>query len=472
MPASEKRKVLFVGDDQFLCDWYLKNLNENGYQAEGATLKEMEMALSEFPADLVLMDLPHEADSHHFIAQVLRIRPATPVVLSVEPERFHFASKAIRSGAAEILPKIVEPHLMLIILHRVLEEDRLLRENKELRDSIKLYGACQRITTQLKREGVRGATLDALLIKAVPHAAFYLDCPSLDAMLQPEGLVGLNEVEAKMFLEELIPSIELRFNLTEAYRIAFDEHDGTFSRLREHGYVEALFIPLRDHERLWVLFILLRQNQDPPWTAKVVEEVNFIKQHAALAWHHVTLYENAKELAMLDDLTGLYNVRYLHQAIGRELIHYQKTGTPFAVLFLDIDYLKRVNDLHGHQVGSQLLIEVARMIRRCVRDNDVVVRYGGDEFNIVLKATPLSVAERVADRIRTTIARHSFLSREGLNVQITVCIGVASCPIHAQSEEELIFLSDRAMYRGKNSTRNLVITANPEDLTGLKVATP
>jgi diguanylate cyclase (GGDEF)-like protein len=99
-----------------------------------------------------------------------------------------------------------------------------------------------------------------------------------------------------------------------------------------------------------------------------------------------------------------------------------------------------------------------------VRDNDVVVRYGGDEFNIVLKATPLSTAEQVANRIRTTLARHSFLGREGLNLQITVCIGVAACPDHAQNPEELIFLSDRAMYRGKDSTRNLVIIADPEDL--------
>ncbi len=90
----------------------------------------------------------------------------------------------------------------------------------------------------------------------------------------------------------------------------------------------------------------------------------------------------------------------------------------------------------------------------------------------MLKATPLTTAEQIAERIRTMLARHSFLGREGLNVQITACIGVTECPVHAQSAEELIFLSDRAMYKGKNSTRNLVVTADPKDLVGQTVTLP
>jgi diguanylate cyclase (GGDEF)-like protein len=464
--------ILFVGDDQFLRNWYLKNLKESDYLTEGVPLKDLEEALSRFPADLVLIDLPHEAESQNYISQALRVRPATPVVLSVEMDRFNFAGEAFRSGAAEILPKPMEPRLMLMILHRVLEEDRLLKENKELRDYVNLYSACQRITTQIEGEGVRKATLDALVAKTGIRAAFYLDWSSVTTVPQTEGLLGLNESEARLFLDELIPLIRLRFNVAEAYKIVFDTQDGEFRCLRENGFTEALIVPLHDHVSLLGLFILLRREQDPLWTAKVVEEVNFIRQHATLAWYNAALYANAKELAMLDDLTGLYNVRYLHLAIGRELIHYRESSVPFAVLFLDIDYLKRVNDFHGHQVGSQLLREVAQVLRRCVRDNDAVVRYGGDEFVIVLKATPLSSAEQIADRIRTMMSQHIFLGREGLKVQITVCIGVASCPVHAQSEEELIFLSDRAMYRGKNSTRNLVITADPEDLVRSKKTEP
>ncbi len=203
-----------------------------------------------------------------------------------------------------------------------------------------------------------------------------------------------------------------------------------------------------------------------------METVQFIAQHAALAWTNATLYASAKNLAFEDSLTGLYNARYLRLAIEREIALSKESGNPFAVLFLDFDYFRRVNDFYGHQVGSQLLVEVARVIRRCVRDHDIVVRYGGDEFTIVLKGTNLATAEQIAERMRTVLAGHAFLSREGLDIVITLCIGIAVYPTHGRSAEELIFLADRAMYRGKNSTRNQVNIADPGDLIGQKITLP
>ena len=203
-----------------------------------------------------------------------------------------------------------------------------------------------------------------------------------------------------------------------------------------------------------------------------METVQFIAQHAALAWSNATLYASAKNLAFEDTLTGLYNARYLQLAIEREIAFSKESGDPFAVLFLDLDYFKRVNDLYGHPMGSQLLVEVARVIRRCVRDHDIVVRYGGDEFTIVLKGTDLAAAEQIAERMRTVFAGHAFLRREGLDSAITLCIGVSAYPVHARSAEELIFLADRAMYKGKNSTRNQVNIADPRDLIGEKITLP
>lgn len=472
MPDPDKKRVLFVGDDQFLRDWYLQNLQDAGYLTAGTSLKDLESTLVRFPADLILIDLPHDEDSHRYVAQVLKLRPATPVVLSLELERLSFPGEAFRSGAAEILPKPVEPHLMRMILHRVLEEDRLLRENENLRSYIKLYSACQRITTQLEGEGVRAATLTALSAEAGARSACYLDWPSISTVPRIEGLYGLGEDRFRTILDELIPSICKKEDQKEAYTIPFDTPGEAFKDLRGNGFVEALILPLRNLESLLGVFILLRHEEDIPWSSKVMDEVNFIGRHAALAWHNATLYANAKQLAFQDPLTGLYNARYLLLAIDRELAHHKETGAPFAVLFLDIDFFKRINDLYGHQVGSQLLMEVARILRRCVRDDDIVVRYGGDEFTLVLKSTSLATAGQIAERIRTMLAGHSFLGREGLNVQITACIGVTGCPVHAQKAEELIFLSDRAMYRGKNSTRNQVVTADPKDLVGQKITLP
>jgi len=467
-----KKSVLFAGDDQFLRDWYLKNLNEGGYLAGGTTLTDLEITLTRFTPDLVLIDLPRKEDSQKYIAQVLRLRPATPVILLAEFEDFNFAGKAFRSGADEVLPKPVEPQLMLMILNRVIEEDRLLKENIELREYMKLYSSCQRITTQLEEEGVRTATITALMAETGSQAAFYLDWFSLTATPRIEGLVGLEDHQSKIFLNELLPSIRQGAEKDEAYTIGFDHPSEEFKNLCEHGFNEALIFPLRTLESLLGVFILLRCKEDDPWSAKVIQEVNFIGRNAALAWHNASLYADAKEMAFQDALTGLYNARYLAIAIDREIAHSKESGIPFAVLFLDLDYFKRVNDVHGHQIGSQLLKEVGRVLRRCIRDDDIVVRYGGDEFTVLLKGTNLPTAEQIAERIRTMLAGHPFLGREGLSVLITACIGVSVYPVHTQSAEELFFLADHAMYKGKNATRNMVIVADPNDLIGRTLPQP
>jgi diguanylate cyclase (GGDEF)-like protein len=145
--------------------------------------------------------------------------------------------------------------------------------------------------------------------------------------------------------------------------------------------------------------------------------------------------------------------------LAREVKSAQATNTPFSLLFLDLDYLKSVNDTHGHVVGSKLLVEVARVIKGCVRDNDVVARYGGDEYVVLLRATDSGGALKVGERIRRTIQVHQFLAREGYALSVTTCIGVASFPEHATDKESLLDLADRAMYRGKKSTRNVIYIA-------------
>ena len=285
-------------------------------------------------------------------------------------------------------------------------------------------------------------------------------------------LFGLRTDESKEFVDELVPAMQQRGQDVETYIVSFDHPATGFKNLQESGFIEALIVPLRCNESVLGAFVLLRDRKQIPWPVRVMDEVGFIARHAGLAWHNVTLYANAKDLAFQDTLTGLYNARYLRLAIEREIARGKEFSTPFAVLFLDLDDFKHVNDLYGHQVGSQLLVEISRVLRRCVRDDDIVVRYGGDEFIIVLKTTNLATAEQVAERVRTMLAGHAFLSREGKNVVITTSIGISVYPAHAQSTEELIFLADRAMYKGKNSTRNCVTTADPIDLVGQSVVLP
>lgn len=163
-----------------------------------------------------------------------------------------------------------------------------------------------------------------------------------------------------------------------------------------------------------------------------------------------------EDLAYLDDLTHLFNTRYLHLMLDREMKSAQHAHGTFSLLFLDLDYFKSINDTHGHLLGSKLLVEMAHVLKSCVRDHDVVARYGGDEYVVLLRGTDSSNALKVAERIRLTVESHRFLAREGLSLTLSTCIGVASFPEHARDKTTLLDLADRAMYQGKKSTRNIV----------------
>ncbi|RYZ38175.1 MAG: GGDEF domain-containing protein, partial [Myxococcaceae bacterium] len=166
-----------------------------------------------------------------------------------------------------------------------------------------------------------------------------------------------------------------------------------------------------------------------------------------------------EDLAYVDDLTRLFNTRYLQLVLDREVNEAVQTQRPFSLLFLDLDRFKAINDTHGHLVGSRVLVEAARVLKGCVRDPDVVARFGGDEYVVLLRGTDSGGALKVAERIRRTMETHQFLGREGLALKLTTCIGVASFPEHAQDKDTLLDLSDRAMYRGKRGSRNVVYMA-------------
>ncbi len=178
-------------------------------------------------------------------------------------------------------------------------------------------------------------------------------------------------------------------------------------------------------------------------------------RHIAFCLEHL----EAKNMAYLDDLTSLFNQRYLPQVLAQEIDRCHRKNQKFSLLFLDVDYFKRVNDGHGHLTGSQLLVEVGKIIKTTIRSYDPLFRYGGDEFLALLVDTDRMTGEKVAERIRRAIESHEFVI-DGKNISLTVSIGLSVFPDHAKSAQELIKLADQAMYYGKNKSRNIVYIAS------------
>jgi len=164
-------------------------------------------------------------------------------------------------------------------------------------------------------------------------------------------------------------------------------------------------------------------------------------------------------LAFQDSLTGLYNLRYFHDHFDRELARAARYGNHFSLILLDLDEFKQVNDRHGHQAGDLVLQQIARVASLSLRDTDLLVRYGGEEFAVLLPQTDLAEAEVTAERLR----RHIAACRcpwQGQELQVTASIGLVHSSATAD-KNRLIQLADHAMYRAKTEGKNRVCRARP-----------
>jgi diguanylate cyclase (GGDEF)-like protein len=181
--------------------------------------------------------------------------------------------------------------------------------------------------------------------------------------------------------------------------------------------------------------------------------------YAAIAIDNARAVERIQELTITDDCTGLYNARHLYTTLDAEVYRSARFGYEFSVLFIDLDYFKRVNDTHGHLCGSKLLAEVGCTIKSNLRLIDFAFRYGGDEFVILLPQTGKDMATVVAKRLLEVFREHEFLSTEGLNLNIRASIGLATYPEDARSAHDIIHQADEMMYKVKNSTRDNIAAA-------------
>jgi diguanylate cyclase (GGDEF)-like protein len=230
-------------------------------------------------------------------------------------------------------------------------------------------------------------------------------------------------------------------------------------------------VPLLSRGRLIGVLVTVGKQRIGHFTNQDARLLSILLEPTALAIDNALLLKKSEELSVTDDLTKLYNSRYLNSTLRREVERSKRYRTPVSLIFLDLDGFKNVNDEHGHLWGSRTLVEVGRVIGATVREIDVVSRFGGDEFTVILPQTGPEGAAIIAERIRQKITETTFLASYGLNVRITASLGIASFPDHGRTKDDLLARADQAMYMVKGRGKNGVALAEPESPKPAAVST-
>jgi diguanylate cyclase (GGDEF)-like protein len=206
----------------------------------------------------------------------------------------------------------------------------------------------------------------------------------------------------------------------------------------QHLYVAAEFIT-KDH---------LREVLSP----YIVNVIRSVRSYLCNLQEHVEL----QRLAQTDEITGLFNQRKLSLDLDQAITQYNRTKQSFTLLFIDIDYFKNVNDQFGHVMGSQLLIDMASVLRLELRGTDGIYRYGGDEFIILLPKTSLDEAKKIAVRLSDSIKKKEFKINDEVPYKLSLSIGLAEFPSDATTSKAMVDFADKMMYHSKKSGRGKV----------------
>jgi diguanylate cyclase (GGDEF)-like protein len=224
----------------------------------------------------------------------------------------------------------------------------------------------------------------------------------------------------------------------------------------------VLAVPLLSRGRLIGVVVAVDRLKAGHFTNQDARLLSLLLEPAAVAIDNAMLLRKSEELSITDDLTKLYNSRYLNATLRREVERSKRYRTPVSLIFLDLDGFKTVNDQYGHLWGSRTLVEVGKVIAQTVREIDVVARFGGDEFTVILPQTGPEGAAIIAERVRQRIAETTFLSSYELEVRISASLGIASFPDHGRSKDDLLARADQAMYVVKGRGKNGVALAESE----------
>ncbi len=450
-----KPKILIVDDEVFFRRLLTEILSEGDlYEIEAVgSGKEALDYLAHKQVDVILTDMVMpEICGLELIRRTRSLDPTPDIILATGNATVESAIQALKSGARDYLLKPCNPEQLRHTIKACVEQRRLIAENQQLQGQIRLYQKGQHLSGQINVDTLFQESLSTLL-NELGHGRG-LAYVSNQNGISHIGANGFDEEQARR-LAELLVERTTHMEQAESLQVAdCPEIAEAFKDL------SCLWVfPMSGENQEHGALILCNPIGSEFSEALPKENLTFLADQVELGFRNACQYQGTRELIYTDDLTGLYNHRYLHIALEQEIRRSERYGLEFSLAFIDLDLFKRINDEHGHLVGSGVLRQVGEVLRECVRDADTLFRYGGDEFTAMLVETDTRGAKIVAERIRSAIEDFNFSAGKGKTSRLTATVGHATYPIHATTQNEMIDLADKAMYLGKND-RNVAKSAS------------
>jgi diguanylate cyclase (GGDEF)-like protein len=462
------RRVLVVDDDQLIREMTRDALAQEGFRVhlERSATEALEWLERNGAVELLITDLSmREMDGFELMERVKRDFPSTEVVVLTGYASLESALQAMRLGAADYLRKPVTPPEIVYCVKRTLLHRSLLSENEALRGCIQAFEATRTLASCLETVDVLPLALDIVLRTLDRNEAVGR------LSLGPAG--PADGIHLRGFPTERVPGLRETIHLAKLFDPTGLESVATcdstsLAPLVREGFLEdgegVLGLPISLDGRVAAAIWVLPGGR--PFSEEEIRRAELVVTQAELAFMNAERFVQARERAFVDDVTGLYNARYLLSALDRELSRAARGKGNLSVLFLDLDRFKNVNDRYGHLVGSRILLELGQLLQSQIRAIDTIGRYGGDEFTILLVDTDHDRALEVGERVRRAVEGATFSADRGLEIKLTLSIGVASYPGNGDTSEQLLDLSDKAMYLGKALGRNMVCSAMELSIPG------